>query len=118
MNKAIAALSTVLILTSFASSVNAQSTVAPGAAGTSSSAASLGGLQERKISQSDVQLPQAGAIPATSAQSPNSAPRPFNLPKQLEVRVQPERERSQTQVFPDEDNAKGSQVRVLYQLDE
>ncbi|MBW4519761.1 MAG: hypothetical protein KME16_08685 [Scytolyngbya sp. HA4215-MV1] len=118
MNEAIAALGTVLILTAFASSVNAQSTAEPGLAGSSNSAASLGGLQERKISRTDVQLPQAEAMSATSSQNTGSTQRPFNLPKQIEVRVQPERERSQTQVFPDEDNAKGSQVRVLYQLDE
>ena len=109
MFKAIAAFSTVAILTSFAFPTFAQTKPM-------GSAASLDGLQERSVSRpSNTSVSKS---PQSSTDIPAGSEKGFQLNNKVQVVVSPERGTSQVGVYPADDPSSGNKFQVLYQLNQ
>ncbi len=111
MHTTIATLGAFTILFSFAALAHAQSEPM-------GSANSLQGLQERTIQQSAPSRTTTGTASVNGVQSSSGNPL-IGLPidRNVQLRVRPETGTSQVGVFPVDDNSRGNQVQLIYQLD-
>ncbi|MBW4690176.1 MAG: hypothetical protein KME27_00245 [Lyngbya sp. HA4199-MV5] len=110
MFKAIAALGTVMILTSAAFPTVAQTKPM-------GSAASLDGLQERSVARPSSDAPISSS-PQSSTDVPAGSQRGLQLDKKVQLIFSPERGTSQVGVYPTDDPSSGNKVQVLYQLNQ
>ncbi|MBW4471080.1 MAG: hypothetical protein KME45_11850 [Stenomitos rutilans HA7619-LM2] len=110
MFKAIAAFSTVMILTSAALPTFAQTKPM-------GSAAALDGLQERSVARPSSNAPVSSS-PQRSTDVPAGSEKGFQLNQKVQFVISPERGTSQVGVYPADDPSSGNRVQVLYQLNQ
>ncbi|SRR5579883_1408666 len=109
MFKAIAALGTVVMLTSIVSTTDAQTKPM-------GSASSLSGLQERSVQRPSP--PPSVNSPQSSTDVPAGTERGLSLSKKVQLIVKPERGTSQVGVYPADDPSEGNRFQVQYQIDQ